>query len=397
MAYIKPSSFHYELAKGLSFLAAKLVFRRKVLRNEIKNVKGPFVVIANHEAALDFVNLIGLSKRRMSFVISNSFYSTLPVKKIMDRMGVIPKQQFQTSAKDLKRIKSVIAAGEPVAIYPAGLMCEDGLSTPIPAATYKFLRWLGVDVYMARCTGTYFVMPKWAGGIRPGRTLMDVYKLFDKDELPLLSDDEIRSRTDEALLFDAYREQEVLKAGYMKIKDLRGLENVLARCPNCGREFTVEVKGKSSLCCTACGFTQEGDAYGILHKTSEAGEEIKYISDWSRMNFEAQKAKLISGEESSLSSRVQVKMIDPNKNKFVPVGEAELCLTADKFTIEGTINGEEKHIEISTLNIPTLPFSPGKHLEVQDGQTIYRCLPENGRLVMKYINMLKAFYEIHQN
>ena len=75
-----------------------------MLRNEIRRVKGPYVVIANHQCALDFVNLIGATRRPMHFVISNSFYSTLPVKKIMDKIGVIPKQQFQTSVSDLKQI-----------------------------------------------------------------------------------------------------------------------------------------------------------------------------------------------------------------------------------------------------------------------------------------------------
>ena len=77
-------------------------------------------------------------------------------------MGVIPKQQFQTTVTDMKNMKAVVEAGQPLVIYPAGLMCEDGLSTPVPKATYKFLKWMNVDVYMARTEGSYFVMPKWS-------------------------------------------------------------------------------------------------------------------------------------------------------------------------------------------------------------------------------------------
>ena len=43
------------------------------------------------------------------------------------------------------------------------------------------------------------------------------------------------------------------------------------------------------------------------------------------------------------------------------------------------------------------PFSPGKHFEIQDGQMIYRCVLEDGKMVMKFINMLKIFYEQAQN
>jgi len=146
MRYTRPNLLLYRLAQAVSWFVAAFVFRRRVLRNEIKGKQGAYVVIANHQAAYDFVNLIGLTRRPMTFVISSSFYNSLPIKGLLDKLGVIPKQQFQTSVQNMKKMKSVIAQGQPLVIYPAGLMCEDGLSTPIPAATYKFLKWLGADV-----------------------------------------------------------------------------------------------------------------------------------------------------------------------------------------------------------------------------------------------------------
>ena len=208
MHYRKPNLFYYTLVQIAAWFFAVFVFRRKVLRNELRGKKGPYVVIANHEAAYDFVNLIGMTARPMSFVISSSFYSTLPVKGILDKIGVIPKQQFQTTVTDMKRIKAVVDHGAPLVIYPAGLMCEDGLSTPIPTATYKFLKWLNADIYVAKTSGTYFAMPKWARGFRPGRTYLDVYRLFTKEQLAAASVEEVRQQAEAALRFDAYREQE---------------------------------------------------------------------------------------------------------------------------------------------------------------------------------------------
>ena len=68
MRYQKPNLFVYRLAQAVSWLVATLVFRLRILRNEIKNQQGPFLVIANHQCALDFVNLIGATKRPMTFV-----------------------------------------------------------------------------------------------------------------------------------------------------------------------------------------------------------------------------------------------------------------------------------------------------------------------------------------
>lgn len=396
MRYKRPRLLHYRLAQLVSWNVAKFIFKRKILRNEIKGKKGPFVVIANHQAAYDFVNLIGATARPMSFVISNSFYSSLPIRGFLDKMGVIPKQQFQTTVHDMKVMRAVIDAGEILAIYPAGLMCEDGLSTPLPQATYKFLKWLKADVYVARTRGAYFAMPKWAKGMRPGKTTLDIYKLFDKEELAELDVEEVKVRTDEALLFDAYREQEELPVRYKGSSNIEGLENVLYLCPHCGAEFSMQVKNGDTLCCSQCGFAQQSDEYAFLHKQGDVGEELRYVSDWSRLIYEHQKEKVRSGEETGLTARTAVHMVDEGKNRFVEVGQGTVTLSAERFLLDGNIGGEPVELEIPIANIPTLPFGPGKYLEIQHGEKIYRCVLEDGKLVMKYINMLKAFYELSQ-
>ncbi len=396
MRYVRPRLLYYRLAQLISWNVSKLIFRRKILRNEIKGKQGPFVVIANHQAAYDFVNLIGATARPMSFVISNSFYSSLPIRGFLDKMGVIPKQQFQTTVHDMKRFKAVIDQGGILTIYPAGLMCEDGLSTPLPQATYKFLKWLKADVYVARTRGAYFAMPKWAKGMRPGRTTLDIYKLFSKEELTELELDEVRRRTDAALLFDAYREQEEQPVRYRGGSNIEGLEHVLYVCPHCGGEFTMEVKGGDTICCSKCGYAQRSDQHAFLHRESDVGQELRYVSDWSRMIYETQREKIRRGEETRLSAPTAVHMVDQEKQKFVEVGQGTVTLSDQQFLLAGTINGEEVELKIPIDNIPTLPFGPGKYLELQQGEKIYRCVLKDGRLAMKYINMLKAFYELNQ-
>jgi GntR family transcriptional regulator len=134
-------------------------------------------------------------------------------------------------------------------------------------------------------------MPKWAGGIRPGRTTMDIYRLFTKEELADMTEEEIRARAEPALLYDAYREQEQHRAVYMGGRNLQGLEQVLYRCPHCGGEYTVTAK-KNRLYCTACGYEQVSDHYGFLHNHKGLGEEIRYVSDWSRRIYEQVKEGL---------------------------------------------------------------------------------------------------------
>lgn len=385
----------YRFVQFLCWIVAGLLFKRRIRRNEVKGKKGPFVIIANHQASLDFVNLIGLSRRPLTFVISRSIYSSSPFKWFMTRMGVIPKQQFQTTLKDMRRMREAIDAGEILVIYPAGLMCEDGLPTPIPSATYQFLKWLRTDIYVARTSGTYFSMPKWTSGIRAGRTYLDTYRLFSKEELEQIDMETLKKRTDEALGFDAYREQEELLVKYKKNDNIEGLEHVLYVCPHCKREFFMRVKEKSTIYCTACGFAHKSDAYGFLHNVGGVGEEIRYVSDWSRMIYADLKAKIECGEQLALSAATDIHMIDEKKAKFVKVGEGKITLDADGFVLQANLRGEDVCLSVPIVSFASLPFKPGRYLEIQNGDDIYRCVLEDGPLVMKLINMVKIYYEIH--
>lgn len=396
MKYKKPNLICYRLAQIVSWFAATFLFRRKYLRNEIRGKKGPFVVIANHEAALDFVNLIGATSRPMTFVISKSFFSTLPIQGFLKKLAVIPKQQFQTSSDDLKKMKRVIDAGQPVVIYPAGLMCEDGLSTPIPAATYKFLKWLNVDVYVARTRGSYFVMPKWSKKMRPGRTTMDIYQLFTKEEIKDLTLEQIQEKTDSALLYDAYADQVEMQVKYWGNRDLRGLENVLYQCPQCGAEFTITATQEGEIFCGNCSFRQVADEYGFFEKAQDSEVEIPYVSQWSRWIHNQLAEEMETEEVTTLSAKTRICMVDDRRHKFIPVGQGLLTLDPGGFRLEGTLGGTALDKGISIAGLPTLPFSPGKHLELQDGGTIYRCILDDGRMVMKFIHMLKIFYELSQ-
>ena len=395
IGYRKPNLIAYRTAQLVSYVFSNAVFRKKVLRNEIRDKEGPFVVIANHQAAYDFANLIGATKRRMSFVISNSFYNSLPITDLLKLLGVIPKQQFQTSIGDMRRIKEVIEKGEGLVIYPAGLMCEDGLSTPIPQATYKFLKWLGADVYAARTFGTYFAMPKWSKGFRPGRTYLDIYKLFSADELSEMSVDEVKKKTDEALLFDAYREQEELRVKYSGNSNLEGLENVLYMCPHCLREFTMRVRERHTLYCSECGYEEKSDELAFLSNLKGIGREIRYVSDWSRDIYERVRENIRKNRDFIISGKTTIHMLDYKKHRFARVGQGTVSLTKNGFDLKGFLGAEKLDLHIPTLKIPTLPFKPGKYIELQHGSDIYRCVLEDGRLAMKFINSLKAMHELN--
>ncbi len=392
MKKIKQNRFLYGILRFAARCFSKIAFKPVVVRNELKGKKGPFVVIANHQCASDFVNAISLTKEPMHFVISHSFYNTLPVRFILTNTGMIDKNQFQTSINDVTRMRAVLDNNGILALYPSGLMCEDGLATPTPKSTYQFLKWLGVDVYVIRSTGTYFVSPKWAKGLRRGRTYLDAYKLISRENLADIDLDEFKNIVSDALDFDAYREQEERLVKYKNADCIEGLENVLYKCPHCSSEFFMAVKNKSVIYCKDCGYEQTADEFGFLHKSGSVGEEIRYPSDWSKRIYEDLKHKIDSGEAINMSSETEIHMIDYEKHKYVKVGDGVLSMTADTATLTGVVNGEKFDMSLPINQFPSLPFKPGKYIELQHGKLIYRCVLKDGQSAMKYINIVKIAY-----
>lgn len=384
----------YRFIRLIVKIFAALMFRCRIRRNELKNVQGPCVVLANHECMLDFINLSAMVRRPIRFVISDSFYNSLSgFSKILRQLGVIPKQQFETSLPALRKMKQIVNNGEILGIYPAGLMCEDGVSTPIPQATYKFLTFLDTDVYIARTYGAYFVMPKWSPGIHPGRTEMDIYKLLSREELKQLSVSQIRERVEQALLFDAYADQETLRVRYRHANDLTGLENTLYHCPECGKDFSMEISEKTTIRCAACGYAEQADAFGFLHRRSACGTERRYVSHWNQEILEDTK-RLLEDPEFELSDETQIHMIDHEQHKYVPVGSGRLTFSRSGISLVGTVKDEPLEIHIPAGRFPTLPFVPGKRLEVQYEGSSYRCVLSNGQLAGKFINLIKVSYLI---
>ena len=204
----KPNTLVYSLFVFASKVVSKLFFNLKYDKEQFKNIKGPCLILANHESSIDFIFLAAALKKKAHFVISNSFYQINPIKPLLTAAGVIPKQQFQTSLSDMRKIKGSLENNIPLIIYPAGMMSENGVTTPIPKATGKTAKWLGHDVYVAYITGSYLSNPKWGNKWRKGKMNLSIKKLYSKEELADANADDIQNTIEKELFYDAYENQD---------------------------------------------------------------------------------------------------------------------------------------------------------------------------------------------
>ena len=86
--------------------------------------------------------------------------------------------------------------------------------------------------------------------------------------------------------------------------------------------------------------------------------------------------------------------VNKKKNKFTDAGSGTLAYRDGHLYLEGKLHGEDFKLAVTANTFASLPFKPGKHIEVQNGADIYRCVLEDGRLAMKFINLIKINYEL---
>lgn len=393
----KPNIIIYGILLAVCKLIAKFKFNLKIEKNEIKKLKGSYVVIANHESSIDFINMVCATNRRLSFVISNSFYQSLKIHWLIKQAGVIAKQQFQTSPTDLKKMKEAINNKRHLVIYPAGLMTANGIATPVPEATGKFLKWLNTDVYVAKTTGSYFTNPKWGKGFRKGKITLNITKLFSKEDLENKESEDIQRIVYDSLYYDAYKYQEKDLISYKNGNNIKGLENVLYWCPKCNHYFTNKNIDDSTMRCEHCGNEVNSDNYGFLHPKTNNDICFKHPSDWYRELYKKLYFDIQNDENYTLYSPMTLKMLDYKKHQFIEVSKGSVKLDKDKFVINYQLNDSNIQKEIPIKTIPILPSKPGVHFEIQDGHEIYRCCLDNGSEVTKWMDVLNIFYEINKN
>lgn len=389
-----PNRFLFALAKGISRFLCKFVYNVEIIRNDLEGTTGRCVIIANHESIIDVLPAYVVAPAKTHFVVSKAMMQSMPIAPLMEMCGAIGKNQFQTSALDMRRMKAVLDHDEPLMLYPAGLMTESGASTPIPIATAKVLKWFKADVYVARVNGTYLTNPKWAKVKRKGKITMELYKLASKEDFSALTDEDAAALVTEHLSFDAYRHNEEEHVYYKNGDNVEGLEHVLYKCPACGKEFTIWVKGRNKLCCEECGYTVKSDNYGILSLVGDGEPIYKYPSDWHAFIEESVYEFVKEHPNFFYETHAEIHAINEKKHRYEKIGRGMITFDFNKFVMEGTLNDKPFTEEIPTHAFPILPFRPGAYFEIQHGEKIYRIIPDNPEIVMKWIFTLKATFRL---
>lgn len=263
----RPNTLLYRLFGLLFVLYAKCIGQRvvyskngvrsKEAKKEVKALKPPYILIANHSFFLDFTLLATAQyPRRINFIVARKYFE-YPILPFFLKIGqTIPKSLFQTDSQTIRLAFSVLAQGGILGLYPEGQIAIQGTANKPPESIAKLVKRAGVPVLAAKTTGAYLVKPTWAKYDRRGPVYTEFTLILSAEESRCLPLEEIERRTFAGINVDNFAAQRESGAMYKGKKRAEGLENILYLCPFCHAEFTLQTEG-NYLKCANCGLTCE--------------------------------------------------------------------------------------------------------------------------------------------
>lgn len=371
-----PAGWLYNLAVGIGRPFFKLLTNYKIIKKDIKGIKGPVVVLANHCSVFDWLYVpLALYPRKLSIVVSNYFFSHPKLIGLLTLIGAIPKDQFTPDVRSVKNILSIAKKGGNVALFPEGRMSSAGDSEFFSRSTVKLLRHIGHPVISVHLRGAHLTIPKWTGKPRRGRVDVVTELLFTPEDLKTLTDDQIFDRMVERLTTDDYAWQKENRVRFLGGSNAVSMHGVCYYCPKCGSEVDMKTEG-NRIYCEKCGNGATLNDYYELTPFDENCVIPENTIEWLNLERELEKERA-ADENYTITSRASYLVTSAGKSWFTEAGEGVCTISRDGFTYKGTRFGEDFVLEFPLNTLPTCAHSPRKSIEIHRDSVIHRFVPEN--------------------
>ena len=304
---------------------------------EVKKLKPPYFLIANHNAFLDMKNLIRATfPHRCNYVIAIDGF--IGREGLLRTIGGICTRKFVFDVNLVLQMQESIRQGSVCALYPEARYSLCGTEAVIPSSVAKLAKMLNVPLVSLVCHGDHINSPFWNTRNRKIKGIeADMKILATPEQLSEMPLEDVEKMINEALYYDDYAWQKERGVKVTKPWRAEGLHKVLYQCPHCLTEYKMTSKG-SQLICQSCGKTYEMSELGEL-RALEGETEFTHIPDW----YEWERAnvrKEIEEGRYHFESPCHVEAL-PNADRFIPLGKAVLIHSEDGFYLRGNFEDED--------------------------------------------------------
>lgn len=392
----KPNSIIWFIYVSFCKLFVKIKNHTKIDRSIFKsrNKKEGCIILFNHASKYDhFFTSATLGYNPTSYVISSHFYYNRLLKFFLNKVKAIPKEQFKADISTIKKIKRALQNNVPVAIAPAGQITMHGEQLIIDKTIVKLLKMCNVDVYAIQIHGAYFAYPKWRKYARKVKISTNFVKVFSKEELNNLSDEELYYKTCKSIDVNDRLEQTTYRYKLKAPALAEGLETILYKCPKCGMKETLTTK-KDMIYCTNCQNAALMSNNGSFEGIGNDYVIMKNEAVW----YSYQKSCLlkdIKNNELHIEGRFNLFTNVNQKYLLEKVGEGKIVLTNNEFYYEGLINGYEVRKNFKLESLSQLPFEPNHHFDVPDDEGHFECRPLDNEAPSKVVEFVQAIETLY--
>lgn len=318
---------------------------------------GPIVMIANHSSRVEYQFTAPCClPKKLNFVVGYNEFFRFPLSVVLKLMQVVPKKNFTPDIYCIKQILSIVKQGGSICIMPEGMSSITGMAQPVIPGGAALIKKLGIPVYYSKLSGAYMTYTKHCLDERVGKVEVVVDKMFSKEDLKTMTEEQIEDTMNRLLAHDDYiwnKEKQIKFNG--KGQMAKNLSDLLYMCPKCGAMHKMQEDG-NIMRCSQCGNTIEIDeCYNI--KALDGGVCPNLVTDWTIM--ERQKAaEDVRKEGFSYSEHVKVGVLPdykylPHKDTSIICGDGILKLDIEGLHFDGQLNGEPFAFTLSPSEVPT--------------------------------------------
>lgn len=348
------------------------LFRKiKVNRINCEGLKWPYIIFASHASFMDFPMCANMTfPHHTNYISSNEEF--IGREWLFYGAGCFPKRKF---TQDITVVKNVLRVTKnlknSVAIYPEARYSLIGINERIDDTLGKLVKASKVPVVVMITNGNFIHQPQWRKKYALNNPHEITFKcVATKEEVEVLSAEEIQARIEEAFVYDDYKWQLDNK---IKVKSKHRAENihkVLYKCPHCGKDYVMRSKG-TKLWCTECKATYEMNIYGQLEcLTGKA--KFTHAPDWYRWEREEVKKEVEAGTYY-FEDEVRIEHLDNYQVGYRNLGHIKFVHDMNGLHLHGTLdNGEEFHFDNAPINTPSIhiDYDYKKKGTVKRGQAI---------------------------
>jgi 1-acyl-sn-glycerol-3-phosphate acyltransferase len=150
----------YQFARAVVLSVFKVVFRVRVVGKERVPSGGAYIVAPSHRSILDVPFAAYITPRTVRFLAKDDLFSTPFGRRLFDALGAVEVERGTADRGAMRALERVLAAGEPVAIFPEGTRHSGPeIAELFAGAAYLSVKF-GVPIVPVGIGGSEHILPK---------------------------------------------------------------------------------------------------------------------------------------------------------------------------------------------------------------------------------------------